>query len=184
MKGEIELITVELGKKIKQLRMKKGLSQEKFALEIGMDRTYFASVEAGKRNISICNIKKIADGLPYRDYMTLGVLVNHLNLENKTDIKTVGDIVPDCWVYVQDRTVKMGRFQIYNNWSPYMVEKPEDTVWIGLEYFCAEGDDFWNMSEEDCVKFATAELVKMGVISEYVVLDSHREKVKKAYPAY
>lgn len=63
MKGEIELITVELGKKIKQLRMKKGLSQEKFALEIGMDRTYFASVEAGKRNISICNIKKIADGL-------------------------------------------------------------------------------------------------------------------------
>lgn len=63
MKGEIELITVELGKKIKQLRIKKGLSQEKFALEIGMDRTYFASVEAGKRNISICNIKKIADGL-------------------------------------------------------------------------------------------------------------------------
>ena len=57
------MITVELGKKIKQLRMKKGLSQEKFALEIGMDRTYFASVEAGKRNISICNIKKIADGL-------------------------------------------------------------------------------------------------------------------------
>ena len=57
------MITVELGKKIKQLRMKKGLSQEKFALEIGRDRTYFASVEAGKRNISICNIKKIADGL-------------------------------------------------------------------------------------------------------------------------
>lgn len=57
------MITIELGKKIKQLRMKKGLSQEKFALEIGMDRTYFASVEAGKRNISICNIKKIADGL-------------------------------------------------------------------------------------------------------------------------
>ena len=57
------MITVELGKKIKQLRMKKGLIQEKFALEIGMDRTYFASVEAGKRNISICNIKKIADGL-------------------------------------------------------------------------------------------------------------------------
>ena len=57
------MITVELGKKIKQLRMKKGLSQEKFAREIGMDRTYFASVEAGKRNISICNIKKIADGL-------------------------------------------------------------------------------------------------------------------------
>lgn len=57
------MITVELGKRIRELRTKTGLSQEKFALKIGMDRTYFASVEAGKRNIAICNIKKIADGL-------------------------------------------------------------------------------------------------------------------------
>lgn len=57
------MITVEFGKRIRELRTQTGLSQEKFALEIGMDRTYFASVEAGKRNIAICNIKKIADGL-------------------------------------------------------------------------------------------------------------------------
>ena len=57
------MITVELGKRIKEIRILNGFSQEKFALKIGMDRTYFASVEAGKRNISICNIKKIADGL-------------------------------------------------------------------------------------------------------------------------
>ena len=57
------MITVDLGLRIKELRNKTGLSQEKFALKIGMDRTYFASVEAGKRNIAICNIKKIADGL-------------------------------------------------------------------------------------------------------------------------
>lgn len=57
------MITVDLGKRIRELRMQTGLSQEKFALKIGMDRTYFASVETGKRNISICNIKKIADGL-------------------------------------------------------------------------------------------------------------------------
>ncbi len=57
------MITVELGKRIRELRASTGLSQEKFALKIGMDRTYFSSVEAGKRNISICNIKKIADGL-------------------------------------------------------------------------------------------------------------------------
>lgn len=57
------MITVELGARIKELRNQKGLSQEKFALDIGMDRTYFASVEAGKRNIAIINIKKIADGL-------------------------------------------------------------------------------------------------------------------------
>ncbi len=57
------MITKELGKRIKELRQQAGLSQEKFALKIEMDRTYFASVEAGRRNISICNIKKIADGL-------------------------------------------------------------------------------------------------------------------------
>lgn len=56
------MITEDLGKRIRNLQMQTGLSQEKFALKIGMDRTYFASVETGKRNISICNIKKIADG--------------------------------------------------------------------------------------------------------------------------
>lgn len=57
------MITVDLGKRIRELREQTGLSQEKFALKIGMDRTYFASVESGKRNISVRNIKKIADGL-------------------------------------------------------------------------------------------------------------------------
>ncbi len=56
------MITEQFGKKIHALREKTGLSQEKFALKIGMDRTYYASVESGKRNIAICNIKKIADG--------------------------------------------------------------------------------------------------------------------------
>ena len=65
-----------------------------------------------------------------------------------------------------------------------MVKKPEDTIWIGLEYFCNERDEFWKMSEEEFVKFATGELVKMGVIEKDEVLDAHREKVKKAYPAY
>lgn len=57
------MITIELGKRIRELRTNTGISQEKFALKICMDRTYFASVEAGKRNISICNIQRIADGL-------------------------------------------------------------------------------------------------------------------------
>lgn len=57
------MITKDLGDRIKELRQKTGLSQERFALKIEMDRTYFASVEAGRRNIAIVNIKKIADGL-------------------------------------------------------------------------------------------------------------------------
>lgn len=56
------MITKEFGNRLKELRVEKGISQEKFALSIGLDRTYYASVEAGKRNISIINIKKIADG--------------------------------------------------------------------------------------------------------------------------
>ena len=128
---------------------------------------------------------KIAAGLPYRDYMTLGVLVPKINLENKTKLKTVSNIVPDCWVYVQDRRVKMGRFQIYNNWSPYMIKDLENTIWIGLEYFVNEGDEFWNMTEEQFSAFGVQEMVNLGLIdSPDVVLDTHMEKVKKAYPAY
>lgn len=128
---------------------------------------------------------QIASGLPYRDYMTLGVLVKKLALKNLTNIKTIENIVPDCWVYVQDRSVKMGRFQIYNNWSPYLVKDIHNTVWIGLEYFCNESDDFWNQSEEEFAKQGVEEMIKIGLISSANdVLDTHMEKVKKAYPAY
>lgn len=127
----------------------------------------------------------IAAGLPYRDYMTLGVLVPRLNLQNKTKMKTIGNIVPDCWVYVHDRSVQLGRFQIYNNWSPYMIKDPEHTVWVGLEYFCNEGDRYWSMSDEQFTSFAVEEMVKMGLIdSSDAVMDSHAERIKKAYPAY
>ena len=129
-------------------------------------------------------IQDIAKGLPYRDFITVGLLVKKLNLENKTSIKTLGNIVPDCWIYVQEPDVKLGRIQIFNNWSPYMVEKPEETVWIGLEYFCNENDEYWNMSDREFIKFATDELEKMNIIKKEDVLDSHRERVKKAYPAY
>lgn len=130
-------------------------------------------------------VVRIANGLPYRDFVTVGVLVDRLNLKNETNIPTLNNIVPDCWIYVQDVGVKLGRIQIFNNWSPYMVKDAKNKVWIGLEYFCEEGDAFWNMSEEACVNFAAKELVQMGVISSVSdVLDSHREKVKKAYPAY
>ena len=127
---------------------------------------------------------KIATGLPYRDFMTLGLLVKRINLKNKTKIKTLGNIVPDCWIYVQEPGVKIGRIQVFNNWSPYMVEKPEDTVWMGLEYFCNEGDEYWNMPEKEFADFAINELVKMKIVNKEDVLDSHLEKVKKAYPAY
>jgi protoporphyrinogen oxidase len=130
------------------------------------------------------DVRRVAEGLPYRDYITVGMLVNKLKLENKTKVKTLTGNVPDCWIYVQEREVKLGRLQIFNNWSPYMVEDPENTMWIGLEYFCNEGDEMWNMSDEDFIRFATDELVSINVIDKADVLDATRIKVKKAYPAY
>ena len=128
---------------------------------------------------------EIAAGLPYRDFVTVGLLVDKLDLKNETGIKTLNNIVPDCWIYVQDVGVKLGRIQIFNNWSPYLVKDPQHTVWVGLEYFCNEGDDFWSMDEKACVDKAVSELISMGVINKNTkILDSHRERVQKAYPAY
>lgn len=131
------------------------------------------------------DIRTIAEGLPYRDFVTVGLLVPNLELKNETSIRTLGNIVPDNWIYVQDTGVKLGRIQVFNNWSPYLVADPEHTVWVGLEYFCAEGDDFWNMPDDERTTFAKNELVRMGVLgSDTKVLDSHVERVQKAYPAY
>ena len=127
---------------------------------------------------------EIAKGLPYVDFQTVGVLVNKLKLKNQTKMKTLGNIVPDCWIYVQEPEVKMLRLQIFNNWSPYLVKDAQNTVWIGLEYTCQEGDKYWNMSDEEFSNFAIEELDCMGIIDKNDVIDSHRERIKKAYPAY
>lgn len=131
------------------------------------------------------DMQRIAKGLPYRDYQTVGMLVDRLKLENKTKFRTLTGDVPDTWIYIQDRDVKLGRLQLYNNWSPYLVNDPEHTMWIGLEYFCNEGDEMWNMSDEDFIKLAKEELAKIGAIGDpSEVKDACRLKVKKAYPAY
>lgn len=126
-----------------------------------------------------------AVNLPYRDFITVGLLLDKLKIKNKTKIPTVNDLVPDTWIYVQERDVTMGRMQLFNNWSPYMVSDPLNTVWMGLEYFCSEGDEMWNSSDSGFINMAIDELIRMGIIeSKENVLDATRLKVKKAYPAY
>ncbi|MBO5138647.1 MAG: NAD(P)/FAD-dependent oxidoreductase [Bacilli bacterium] len=126
----------------------------------------------------------IAENLPFRDFITVGILVDKLLIENKTKIKTLNNIIPDCWIYVQEPNIKMCRFQIFNNWSPYMVEKPKERVWIGLEYTCNEKDDIWKVKNKAMAEFAIDEMIKMGIIKKESVIDYHIEKVEKAYPAY
>jgi len=128
-------------------------------------------------------VSAVANGLCYRDFITVGLLLNKLKIKNKTKIKTLNNLVPDNWIYIQERDVKLGRLQIFNNWSPYLV-KDANTVWLGLEYFGNFGDDLFSKNDEDFKKFAIAELAKIDIISKEDVLDSYIIRTPKAYPAY
>lgn len=128
-------------------------------------------------------VREVAAGLCYRDFITAGLLVKKLKIKNNTDIKTVNDIIPDNWIYIQEKDVKIGRLQVFNNWSPYMVAD-ENTVWLGLEYFCNVGDELWNMPDEKFKKLVISELVKIGIIDENDVLDGVVIRMEKTYPAY
>jgi protoporphyrinogen oxidase len=127
------------------------------------------------------NIARTADALPYRDFMTVGLLVKRM-------LPTGGDnpasvMPPDNWIYVQEPDVKLGRLQIFNNWSPFLVADPA-TVWLGLEYFCNEGDALWSMKDPAFLDFAARELAKIGLIDLADVMDGTVVRVRKAYPAY
>jgi protoporphyrinogen oxidase len=128
-------------------------------------------------------VRRLADGLIYRDFITVGLLAKRLKIPNSTKIKTRNNLIPDNWIYVQESDVKVGRLQIFNNWSPYMV-KDEDTVWMGLEYFCNQTDPFWTIPDADLRALAVAELDKMGLIDPPDVLDSVVIRVPYTYPAY
>jgi len=119
------------------------------------------------------NIKEIANGLVYRDFITVGVLLEKLEIGN----------IKDNWIYVQENDVKVGRLQIFNNWSEHLV-KDKSKIWLGMEYFANEGDDLWEMSERVFSKFAITELEKIGMAKKESVLDTVVVKVPKAYPAY
>jgi protoporphyrinogen oxidase len=129
------------------------------------------------------SVRAVASGLKYRDFITVGLLLTRLAVRNETRIKTVNNIIPDNWIYIQERDVEVGRVQIFNNWSPYLV-KDENTVWIGLEYFCNEGDALWSKTDDELVRLAVDELSHIGIIDSADVLDSTVIKVPKTYPAY
>ena len=128
-------------------------------------------------------VNEVANGLTYRDFLTVGLLMRKLKINNETNRKSVNNIVPDNWIYIQEREVKVGRLQIFNNWSPYMVKDP-DTVWIGMEYFCNEGDDIWTMPDDQLIRFGITELASIDIIDKEDVLDATVIRMPKAYPAY
>ena len=129
------------------------------------------------------NVRQVAEGLVYRDFVTVGLLLKKLRLKNDTSTRTINNIVPDNWIYIQESDVKIGRLQIFNNWSPYMV-KDKENVWIGLEYFCQEGDSLWSKADADFIEFAKDELEEIDIIDKADVLDATILRVPKTYPAY
>jgi protoporphyrinogen oxidase len=118
-------------------------------------------------------VLEVSDGLVYRDFITVGLLVPALKIHNVTD----------NWIYIQEPDVKLGRLQVFNNWSPFMVAN-SGQVWLGLEYFCNESDEIWTLSDAEMVALAKEELSKIDIIDAADVLDATVLRMEKAYPAY
>ncbi len=129
------------------------------------------------------DVLEVSNGLIYRDFITVGLLLKKMKIKNKTKIKTKNNLIPDTWIYIQERDVKIGRLQIFNNWSPFMVKDPAH-VWIGLEYFCNEGDELWSKSDKDFLDFAINEMCRIDMIEKEDVLDGIVIRMPKTYPAY
>ncbi len=127
------------------------------------------------------NVREVSSGLVYRDFITVGLLLKRLKIVEH-DRKGPRPIT-DNWIYIQEADVKVGRIQIFNNWSPYMVADPA-TVWIGLEYFCSESDDLWNLPDKEMLELAKTELARMGFIDIDDFLDGTVIRMPKTYPAY
>jgi protoporphyrinogen oxidase len=126
-------------------------------------------------------VREVSRGLVYRDFITVGLLMKKLRVRQKGPN---GDMpIDDNWIYIQEPDVMVGRLQIFNNWSPYMVAD-RATTWIGLEYFCFEGDRLWTLPDQEMISLAKAELAKIGIIDARDCLDGVVIHMPKTYPAY
>ncbi len=124
------------------------------------------------------DVREVSDGLIYRDFITVGLLAKRLKLAEPD-----GTLLKDNWIYVQESDVLVGRIQIFNNWSPWLVDS-EHKVWIGLEYFCNESDSIWKLTDEQMADLAISEVAKIGILDPEDVEDFHVVHVPKTYPAY
>ena len=111
-----------------------------------------------------------ARALRYRDFITVALMINK------------PDLFPDNWIYIHDPSVKVGRVQNFRSWSPEMV--PAGMTCLGLEYFCFEGDDLWNLPDEDLIALAKHEIARIGLVAATDVVDACVVRQPKAYPVY
>ncbi|MGA3172695.1 MAG: NAD(P)/FAD-dependent oxidoreductase, partial [Chthoniobacteraceae bacterium] len=143
-------------------------------------RDLVAALVAGGADVP-APVRETARDLPYRDFITVGLLLSGLKV--KPDAAEGVALIRDNWIYIQEPDVLVGRLQIFNNWSPYLVADPTK-VWVGLEYFCNEGDSLWARTDEELAALGREELSRIGIIEHDAVLDSTVIRVEKTYPAY
>ncbi len=135
---------------------------------------------SGLRASVPANVSEVSSNLQYRDFITVGLLVKKLSVKDR---ENPAGRIQDNWIYIQEPEVLAGRLQIFNNWSPYMV-KDQDTVWIGVEYFCYETDSMWYLPDGDMASLAGRELERIGIIESEDVIDFKVIRMPKTYPAY
>ena len=121
----------------------------------------------------------IASGLEYRDFITVGLLYRRMSAKVSGKARHVND----NWIYIQEPGVKVGRVQVFNNWSPHMVADP-DTVWLGLEFFARDDDDLWALGDDALKALAMREMQQLGLADEAELLDATVLRQPKAYPGY
>jgi protoporphyrinogen oxidase len=127
------------------------------------------------------NVREISDGLTYRDFITVGLLVNQLKIKPANSLQK--KLINDTWIYIQEPDVDVGRLQIFNNWSPYLVADPSK-VWLGLEYFCQDTDALWEKPDSEMIEQGAVELDRIGIINKRDVLDGTVIRMPKTYPGY
>ncbi len=179
---EVKEILIE-GNRITGVRVKDSVTNE----EKVYNGDYFFSsmpvkelVQDFKTNVP-ADVRAIGDGLVYRDFVEVGVLVNRLKIFDETP--SGKKLISDNWIYIQEPDVLMGRLQIYNNWGDYMIADPTK-VWLGAEYFCNEGDEVWNLSDAKTIELCKDELERMGIADKADFLDAMVIRMPKTYPGY
>jgi len=129
------------------------------------------------------DVREIAAGLQYRDFITVGILLKRMSFRDERTGEWKPLALKDTWIYIQEKDVQVGRLQLFNNWSPFMVKDP-DTVWVGMEFFCNTSDSFWQLPDAEIQQLAIRELEKIGLACEANVLDATVLRMEKTYPAY
>jgi len=173
------------GDRIRAIETKNGVTGETSVL----DGDFFFSTMpvqeliGGLKQTIPQDVKEIAAGLRYRDFLTVGILLDRLSYRNRKTGREEPLSLKDTWIYIQEREVRVGRLQMFNNWSPFLV-KEEKHAWIGMEYFCNKDEEFWNWDDDAIRDFAIGELESIGLALRENVLDATVIRMEKTYPAY